>query len=241
MADPLTDLGSMMGFGGIQVDALTQLVMQSLFGIGIIFVVAIFLWKTKWYKRIVHSYPIITEILDTRAGNTYLKYDKLGKTNKEGVIKGEFLKSGDTIDFPAIKDLMKDDKGREHYKVQRVDLGIYVPVRYDISNPDSKLVSSFKDLRHAMNMQKLLQRELKVKYTMKSMWASILPILPAIAVGIMVLLVLYANYTYLWLPMAQRVDTESLMIKEIASVVKDLQAGNTGQPQLLPANYTPPS
>lgn len=236
MPDILTDITSAVGLGGVGVDAMTAFVMQIAFFTGISFIVMLIMWRTKWYKRILHSYPIHVEILDTRAGGQTIKRDKLGMMKSRGILKGELMKSGDIVNFPALKDLVKDNKGREHYKLQRVDIGVYIPARWKLLNPDSEIVSNFKDLRHAMNMQKLVQRELKAKYTNPNTWERLLPFMLPVAFAIFILIALYANYTYVWLPMLSRVDAESLILKDLLAA----RAAPVPVPSVIPPIVTPP-
>lgn len=234
--------GSVDAIGGFFSTNLGMILLL-LFIIGIVFVVIILLWYTKYYKRIIHRWPIHVLYFDQRKGSPILCSDKMRLVSEaDGLEKAELLHKNENIEFPSLSHIIKTNKGGNVYFLQRMETGIWIPVKIDLANPDPKIITELKDMKFALNMKKIMDRETRTRWAGKSWMERYGWLLMPMAIGICFLLIAYATWTYWLQPLysgSQAIASQNLeATKALTDAIKAEHGITESTP--APVNITPP-
>jgi len=236
MAEMFDISGTMAGIGNF-FSTNFGMILLLLFLIGFTFVVIILLWYTKYYKRILHRWPIAVIYFDQRKGGPILCQDKMRLTKTaDGMEKAEILYKNTEIEFPSLSHIIRTEKGKNVYFLQRMETDTWIPVKLELENPDPKIITELKDMKFSLNMKKMLDRETRTRYTGKGWMERYGWLLMPMAIGICFLLIAYATWTY-WLgPLSVKT---TISVDALTNAInKGVCSAGISTP--APVNITPP-
>ena len=143
----------------------------------------------------------------------------------------------------VIEDIL-DKKGKPIVRAGKLFYKNYLaPVELGLAKPTAKVISDLKDIKFSTNMKNVLDRDTRGRYQKKDFLSQWMPIMLPLAVGIAIMLLLYANYNYVWIPMSAKASELTSMPNQITvAECHDLvtAAMNSTQAASLPATFVPP-
>lgn len=263
--NPLQNLGIVMP----SMESLQAIMLYGSIGFVTLIAIVVILWKTKWYKKILYSYPITVLYWDQREEGTPIQMDKMRHCKDRGIEVGEMFSRGEKIPWPSLSEFKQVGK-KIFYLAHRLETGVWLPVKFEgdikmilnakgkpliaqgklwekvpvslgLAKPTAKIVSELKDMKFSTNLKNVLDRDTRQRYMSKDFLTAYMPHLLLLAAGIAIMLILYAQYNYVWLPMSAKASEllnqpNKITVGECYNLTQPVNSSILGGP----APYIPP-